>query len=124
MVTTYGKHMDFSGFRIQSGDEGDDWYLIRYIKPEDGAQDCDFCMEDAAYIVEPDLGKWGADEYGIQEPVGYCQSCAVDAANAAEVPDVWHHPHSWTVKPVQQVYGVHRDLEARPRITRKAVAAR
>lgn len=83
----YGKHTDFTGFRVLTEDGAE--YMVRLIKPEDGAQDCDFCMDDAVYIVE-DVP--GADEYRTCA-VGYCQPCIVLSANEANFSgDEWRAP--------------------------------
>jgi hypothetical protein len=107
---TYGKHTDFTGFLIQSGEEGEEWYTVKAADRED---DCDFCMNPAVYIVD-----------GHYSALPMCQSCAVEHANTMDTPDVWHHPHHQVRRPVSVARGKHRGQDEFRRVAKKAVAKR
>lgn len=81
----FGEHIDFTGYLIQSGDEGEMWYKVERC---DDGDVCDLCSYIAEYIVV-------SEDADMPCNVGYCQSCALLEANTQETPDVWHHPQSW-----------------------------
>ena len=89
----YGKHTDFRNFRITS-DFGEEVLRYTLVECTDGME-CDMCPNDAVYLSVPDRGQ---DDPIMDCSVGICQECAVDHANAHDIPDRWEHPHSFGVE--------------------------